>query len=447
MALFKKFFCMIIAVLMAVISLTVASANNDRFSMSYLYGNYDYSALVNRTNGSLNQVAPSWFDLNSDGSLHLNTVNTAFVSEMHTKGIKVVPFLSNHWDRTVGRAALTNMNALTDQLASAVIKYGLDGVNVDLENLNELDTSSYTAFVRLLRTKLGSEKTIAVAVAANPYGWTRGWQASYDYAALAQHSDYLLIMAYDESYESGPAGPVASIGFAEKSIQYALARVSKEKIVLGIPFYGRYWQTGAAYGGYGASLTKIKSIISTYQSSVTYDTASQSAKATVTIKSTDVKPVIGSRTLGAGTYTFWYENEASLRAKLALINKYDIYGVGSWSLGQETADTWTYYNEALNGATHEITTKIDTTVAERTTAAATTQPEATTAAPTTAVTTTVPSTSAQPTTEATTTAPATTEPETTAPATTEQTAESTTSGKTKGKGNLKEKNTGNNRHK
>lgn len=275
---------------------------------------------------------------------------------------------------------------------------------------------------------------------AYPYGWTSGWQASYDYSALAQYSNYLLIMAYDESYESGPAGPVASIGFAEKSIQYALARVSKDKIVLGIPFYGRYWQTGATYGGYGASLTKINSIVSSYQSSVTYDTASQSVKATVTVKSTDVKPVIGGRTLGAGTYTFWYENETSLRAKLALIDKYDIYGAGSWSLGQETADTWTYYNEALNGASHELTTRIEATAAEQTTKAVTTQPETTTAAPTTAVTTTEPSTSVQTTTEATTTAPETTEPETTA-----QTTNSTTAGKTKTTGKTKVKITGKNK--
>ena len=60
--------------------------------------------------------------------------------------------------------------------------------------------------------------------------------------------------------------------------------------------------------------------------------------------------MIGGRTLEAGTYTFWYENEASLKEKLSLVNKYDIYGAGSWSLGQETADTWSYYSAAQRNA-------------------------------------------------------------------------------------------------
>lgn len=366
------------------------SAGSGRFSMSYLYGNYNYTSLVDRTGGALDEVSPSWFDLNADGSLHLNTVNTAFVADMHNRGIKVVPFLSNHWDRNAGRAALSNRTTLINQIAAAVNSYNLDGVNVDIENLTGADTANYTSFVSLLRKKLGQGKTIAVAVAANPYNWTSGWQASYDYAALSQYSDYLMIMAYDEHYESGEPGAVASIGFVEKSIQYALKHAGKEKTVLGIPFYGRYWQNGASYGGYGASLSTIKSIVASYSGTVTYDTATKSVKAVVTIKSTDTKPVIGGRTLEAGTYTFWYENEASLKEKLSLVNKYDIYGAGSWSLGQETADTWSYYSAALNGtpATTEQTTTTTTATAPTTTTTTT----ATTYTATTSTTTTVPST-------------------------------------------------------
>ena len=54
---------------------------------------------------------------------------------------------------------------------------------------------------------------------------------------LLQHVDYLMIMTYDEHYESGEEGPVASIDFVEKSIIYALDRVDASKIVLGIPFF------------------------------------------------------------------------------------------------------------------------------------------------------------------------------------------------------------------
>ena len=85
------------------------SAHKANFNMTYLYfGNTSsYIKQIDRTNGNLNIVSPSFFDINPDGSLKLTSqISSSLVSEMHKRGIKVVPFLSNHWDRNIGRAAL-----------------------------------------------------------------------------------------------------------------------------------------------------------------------------------------------------------------------------------------------------------------------------------------------------------------------------------------------------
>lgn len=338
-----------IFLLLGSICMNVTNVSQARFNMSYLYGSYDYISLVERTNGALNEVSPSYFDLNSDGSLNLNTVDSKLVEEMHKKGITVVPFLSNHWDRTKGRLALSNKEKLTNQIVQAVNKYNLDGVNVDLENLTESDRNNYVEFVKLLREKLPAGKSVSVAVAANPYGWNSGWQGSYDYKKLAQYADYIMLMAYDEHYEGGEAGPVASIEFVENSIKYALEYVDKSKLVLGIPFYGRYWNNDTGVGGYGVRNTKVEDIINKYSSYVTFDEKTQSPKAVVTIKNGELCPVINGRALKAGTYVFWYENEESITKKLELVNKYDLKGSGSWSLGQENANTWEYYKKVLEG--------------------------------------------------------------------------------------------------
>lgn len=337
--------CSIMLLFALIVGSSTSGAN--RFNMSYLYGNYDYVSLVKRTNGALSEVSPSYFDLYDDGSLKLNKVDVNFVNEMHSSGVKVVPFLSNHWDRAKGRNALKNMDSLVNQIVDAISTYNLDGINVDIENLNEQDRENYSKFIKLLKEKLPSDKSISVAVAANPYGINSGWQGSYDYEALAKYADYLMIMAYDEHYESGSAGAVASIDFVEKSIIYALKYVDNEKIVLGLPFYGRYWQNGSSYGGYGVSLTKIDKIVKSYSTTTTYDEEKQVVKSIVKIKNSDTKPVINGRTLSVGTYTFWYENEESIKAKLELVNKYKLKGTGSWSLGQENASTWDYYDETL----------------------------------------------------------------------------------------------------
>lgn len=337
--------------LLSIAVMNLPSFSSAKFNMSYLYGSYDYASLVDKTNGTLNEVSPSYFDIKSDGSLKLNTVDTDFVTKMHNQGITVSPFLSNHWDRAVGRSALNNKEKLVTQIVTAIEKYNLDGVNVDLENLTEADKNDYVELVKLLKQKLPDNKTVSVAVSANPNGWSNGWQGSYDYKKLGEYADYLMIMAYDEHYEGGEAGAVASLEFVENSIKYALKYVSSDKIVLGVPFFGRYWKEGVSYGGYGVTTKKIEEIVKKYNSSITYDTQTESVKAVVTISKNDTYPVVNGKKLTAGTYVFWYENEQSLTKKLELVNKYNLKGSGSWSLGQESESTWNYYETAVEGRT------------------------------------------------------------------------------------------------
>ncbi len=310
----------------------------EKLNTTYMYyGNPGESVeSVEDTKGSVSIVYPSYFDLNEDGSLKItNMLDKDFIEEMHKRNIKVVPFLSNHWDRSLGRKALSNRENLAEEIVKAINEYNLDGVNVDIENVDHLDTKDYTDFVKILRKKLPSHKEVSVAVAANPKGWKTGWQASYDYKELGKYSDYLFVMTYDESYQGSDPGPVASISFVEKSIQYALKYVPAEKIVLGIPFYGRYWKEGDAIGGKGTSLKKIEDVITKYNGRVYFDKTSKSPMATVNTPQ--------------GTYIYWYENEESIKEKLKLVQKYDLRGSGSWSLGQEVQSIWDKYSLWLNG--------------------------------------------------------------------------------------------------
>lgn len=331
----------------------LSQAKEEKYNMSYIYfgDNSTYSSYVESTKGSLDEISPNYYNLTDEGNLESTTaIDESFVEEMHAQGVKVMPFLSNHWDRAKGINALSNREALAQQLTDSIMELNVDGIQVDLENLTEVQKDAYTDFVRLLRAKLPENKTIAVAVAPNPFWTEKGWQGSYDYRNLAEYADYLLIMAYDESYTGSDPGPVASGNFVEKSIQYALERVPKDKIVLGIPFYGRYWDNDQNYGGYAVSSNKIEKIVQEYNGVVEFDPVTKSAKATVTIKKGDPKPTVAwNRTLDSGTYTIWYENTQSIEYKLSLVQKYDLKGAGSWSLGQEPDHLWDYYTSWLNG--------------------------------------------------------------------------------------------------
>lgn len=329
----------------------VAGQDDARYAMSYVYFGSSKTQIQNvlRSKDTLSVVSPSYFDLNADGSLKISNISKNFIKTMQENGIRVVPFLSNHWDRQSGVNALGNIDRLVAQITAAVAEYGLDGVNVDIENVTEKQRDQYTELVRRLRQALPAEKEVSVAVAANPKGWSTGWHGSYDYKELGKYADHLFIMAYDEHYQGGAAGPVASIDFVRQSIEYALQHVPSEKVVLGIPFFGRVWNSAGSVQGTGISISQIDTLQSLYGGTVTYDAAAGSPKLEFTIAEDAPAYTLVGKVLPPGTYTVWFENSDSLKEKLALIGKYHLKGAGNWSAGQETPDVWEYYELWLNG--------------------------------------------------------------------------------------------------
>lgn len=322
----------------------------EKYSMTYLsYGSYqtqlEYVAISNQ---SFSVISPSYFNIASDGTLKMDEISQSYVNAMHERNVRIVPFLSNHWDKASGNLALDRVESLADEVADAVIDNHLDGVNVDIENVSHQYRDKYTALVRLLRQKLPKEKEVSVAVAANPYGWTLGWHGSYDYKELAKYADHLFIMAYDEHFNGGEAGPVASISFVEKSIQYALKFVPKEKIVLGVPFFGRIWSDDGNMKGVGITNRQIAAAIEKTGGTNIVDPDFKSVKARICVTDQDSVVVNGNK-LKSGNYTIWYDNSDTLKYKLSLVDKYGLKGAGSWSVGQETRDVWDYYSLWLNG--------------------------------------------------------------------------------------------------
>lgn len=342
----------IFVISLIIFAVALQSDVNAYESLTYLYaGNTTtYIKSVERTGSNLKTVCPDYFEINSNGTLK-NTikVDPYFVQNMHAKGIKVIPYLSNNWDRVLGRAALSKRSEFAAALSAKVSELQCDGVNIDLQDLNESDREAYTDFIRLLRASLPKSKTLIICVAANPWAVSSGWQGSYDYKALGSLCDQVFIMAYDEHYTGGNPGAVASFSFVENSVAYALKHVPSNKIVLGIPFYGRYWQQGASTGGYGITVADVERLISSCKSKTWYDETAQCARATLTVSDTDNAIIWGSSRLSAGTYDIWYENEASIEKKMSLVSKYNLAGIGSWALGQEPDHFWLNYSSWLIG--------------------------------------------------------------------------------------------------
>lgn len=340
-AMIKRMLCTILIFILITNFSVVTFSNEGKYAMSYIYfgtasDRVDVSLLSSH---ALDVVSPCFFEIDANGNLK-TLINTSYIEQMHDAKLKVVPFLSNHWNRTAGQIALRDPVGLAMQIIPYIEKYNLDGINVDIENVTHTERDAMTEFVKTLRENIPKEKEVSVAVAANPKNWQLGWHGSYDYEQLGKYSDHLFLMTYDEHYSGGVAGPVASIQFVEESILYALQYVAPEKIVVGLPFFGRVWDTAGDVKGKSVTWSALDAYLKQNPDIPQY-------------YDEHTKSVYVEVYNNGKKYIIWIENLRSIKEKLLLVDKYDLKGAGNWSGGNEPAELWDYYEFWLNGSYYE----------------------------------------------------------------------------------------------
>ncbi|GMO26996.1 MAG: hypothetical protein Ta2B_07490 [Termitinemataceae bacterium] len=191
-----------------------------------------------------------------------------------------------------------------------------DGLNMDFEQVSSRDADNYFSFLTELRAGLG-KKIFSVCVP----GRTKAG-GPYDYARMAKVSDRVFVMAYDEHWSGSKPGPVASMRWCKTVAAYGLSSVGPEKLIMGLPFYGRGW---------GDRSTSRALIHSTTEK---------------IIKENNIKNIERENGIPKFTYdinvsvTVYYEDTYSLSTRLEMYQNQGVRYVGFWRLGQEPVAIW-----------------------------------------------------------------------------------------------------------
>ncbi|MEW6230130.1 MAG: glycosyl hydrolase family 18 protein, partial [Bacillota bacterium] len=225
-------------------------------------------------------------------------------------------------------------------IASLVLDRNLDGINMDFEGaFLKGDRDKYTLLIAELALLLKPHgKLLSVDVVpqtAPPSPDDTGWAQAYDYPGLARHVDSLILMGYDYSWAGGPPGPVSPLWWLRKVLDYTLGCVPREKVVVGLPFYGRHWviEGGRPSQGRGVGILEASEILARPGLHRAWD--EEAACPVIRFYENDKEHVI------------FYEDLESLRLKLRLVKEHGIGGIAFWRLGMEDPRMWTVVRDAF----------------------------------------------------------------------------------------------------
>lgn len=288
---------------------------------------------------ALSTVGPWWYAPTATGEVVVQheghtDINPAFVSAIQDQGRKVMPSIANHrsgeWDLDVVGQILGDEDrtaAHVEEITELVVDNGYDGIQIDYENLEARDRDAFSTFVRDLGQALDAhDKTLAVAVHAKTSDAGDGeHNQAQDYAAIARGAHQVHIMTYDHHWDESPPGPVAPLPWVQDVIEYALTQMAADRIVLGIGLFGYDW--GGSQTADGLTLEEVEKRKRRYEGAVGWDHSSQAPWFRYSADGVD--------------HELWYENADSVRAKLELVDRYDLAGAFIWRLGgSQSDDVW-----------------------------------------------------------------------------------------------------------
>lgn len=300
-----------------------------------------YGSAPDRTGETIdgvNVVSPAFFYLDKNGNLRENigSKGQAYIEWAHENGYKVWPMVSNAEAATESLSITSKiMNSyelrqkLIDSIIEKCVKYKLDGINIDFENMKQEDKDMFSRFVIELTPRLKEIGLVtSVDVTAPDGGET--WSMCFDRNVIGDVADYIVFMAYDQyGVSSQKPGTTAGYDWVKLSLNKFLKteEISSEKIILAVPFYTRVWTT-------------------TPEGKTTSNTLSMKNIDTVVPEDAerkwddDLKQNYVEYTDGDNKKQVWIEDVESLKAKLSLITENNLAGVGSWAKGMETDDVW-----------------------------------------------------------------------------------------------------------
>ena len=321
-----------------------AKFNRNQIVLGY-YAPYETTGIVSLRSHAeaMTHLAPEWLHLTANGEgidtkrdydFSINPRNVDVEKIAKTHGLHIIPILDNYGESDFDRkrsAELFRNDALQHKIAGELVHFlvlhGYDGIHLDFEELDGADSKGLVRFARLLQGEFAPRglSVSSVVEAGND---------ELDLAALADACDFVVPMLYDEHSESTVAGPIASLGWAEKKLDAILKTVPESKVVMGIGNFGYDWTEGQP---------RAESL--SYQSALSLASGYRSETASKVLR---FDPLSSNTTFAYRDddnrlHRVWTLDAISAYNELRVASDKGIRGAALWVLGEEDPTLWSFF--------------------------------------------------------------------------------------------------------
>ena len=295
-------------------------------------GNSTLESMVAGTKG-MNVIAPTWFSLNDNEGNFRSFAATDYVNRAHNMGLQVWGVWDNfNYRNETGAdvdehqvlAYTTKRQYLVQNMINMALSLGLDGINIDFEQIQTETGVHYVQFLRELSVQCRANNLVLSVDNYVPFNFNEHYRLDVQ----GQIADYVIIMGYEEHWHgSKDPGSVASIGYVTNGIAKTLEDVPANRVVNALPLYTILWKTaGTEVTDEYITIRNTADFLSRMRVTAAWDEETCQNYA--------------EWNDGTATYQIWLEDEASIAVKLNVMNTQGIGGVAVWRLGYGTTGVW-----------------------------------------------------------------------------------------------------------
>ena len=274
----------------------------------------------------LDIVAPQWVLLkNGKGDIDVTAdprADKLIASAAHRPAVMPLVFNASNalWDGKTADALLTDPVArrhLIAQLQDLAAKRGYAGYMFDLENMSKKGLAAYPGFIAQANAAFDpSGREIWVTAPFDDEAWP--------VKALGKAADSLVLMAYDEHYFTGEAGPAASQGWYEKNLSRVMKGLDPDHTVVALGAFGYDWSKGS----------KADSL-SFHEATL----AARDSEANIRFDPTALNPTFRYDEDGTD-HTIWFLDAATLYNQVRVADAWRPRGYALWRMGSEDPGVW-----------------------------------------------------------------------------------------------------------